>query len=358
MSALGQRPGEWQAIHVFYGANPRPLLTQCIDPLVNGLVTDGLLSTYFFVHYWLEGPHVRLRLKPRTEADTAKVRARAQTAVSAFLEGRPTLYEVKPEFLIDFYETVFKLDYSAEERAALLKPDGSLRLRRNNTFSFERYEPEYGRYGGPKGVELAEWHFRHSSDLAIEASRSMNLRQRSVLLGLSAQLMMVMVTAFLRDDGAVADFLQRYSAFWRRTFAGVEPEAESAADPGEEHGRDAVTADVVRSFTRIREAFAGGATSTLPGPLRSWAEHCVELRERAYDLAARGDLVFRSWGSPVAAGAREQKVTDPATALELLLSPYLRMSNNRLSVPMREETRLSFALARSLRESPALEAGA
>jgi thiopeptide-type bacteriocin biosynthesis protein len=355
MSALGQRPGEWQAIHVFYGANPRPLLTQCIDPLVNGLVTDGLLSTYFFVNYWLEGPHVRLRLKPRTEADTAKVRARAQTAVSAFLEGRPTLYEVKPEYLIDFYETVFKLDYSADERTTLLRPDGSLRLRRNNTFSFERYEPEYGRYGGPAGVELAEWHFRHSSDLAIEASRSLNLRQRSVLLGLSAQLMMVMVSAFLREESAVGDFLQRYHAFWRRTFAAVEP----AAEPGEEHDREVVTADVVRSFARIRAAFgSGGTTSALPGPLRSWAEHCVELRERAHDLAARGQLVFRSWGGPVAGVAREQKVTDPATALELLLSPYLRMCNNRLSVPMREETRLASVLARSLRESPALEAGA
>lgn len=354
MSALGQRPGQWQAIHIFYGASTRPLLTQCIGPLVNGLVTDGLLSNYYFAHHWLEGPHVRLHLKPRTEADTEQVRSRAQTAVSAFLEGRPILYEVKPEFLIDFYETEFKLDYSAREQADLLGPDGQLRLRRNNTFSFETYQPENGRYGGPAGVELAEWHFRHSSDLAVEAARTMNLRQRSVLLSLSAQLSLVMITAFLREDGAVADFLQRYHAFWRRTFA-----AAGAADAAEEPGQQSVAADVARSFGRVRQAFGGGSAARgLPGPLRSWGDHCAELRERVCDLAARGELVFPAWAGPARGAVREERVTDPVVALELLLAPFLRTNNNRLTVPMREEGPLALVLAQSLRESQALEAGA
>ncbi|GGO89059.1 lantibiotic dehydratase C-terminal domain-containing protein [Wenjunlia tyrosinilytica] len=352
MSALGQRPGEWQAIHIFYAANPRPLLTQCIDPLVSGLVTDGLLSTYYFVHYWLEGPHVRLRLKPRTEADTAKVRARAETAVAAFLEGRPTLYEVKPEFLVDFYETVFQLDYSAAQRERLLEPDGTLRLRRNNTYGFEPYEPEYARYGGPAGVELAEWHFRHSSELTLEVCRNVDPRSRTVLMGLSAQLMMVMTTAFLRDDEAVADFFQRYHDFWRRTFAVVgQPQ-----DLGHDRVYDLLAVDIPRRFTQIRRALEESGSGSLPGFLRSWAEHCSELRERAFDLAARGDLVFTSWDP--AREEREGKPADPATALELLLAPYLRMTNNRLNVPMREEARLSYVLARSLHERLAMEAGA
>lgn len=63
-------PGAWQATHVFYAANPRPFLLQCVRPLVAELEADGLIDSYFFINYWLEGPHVRLRLKPSGEAAT------------------------------------------------------------------------------------------------------------------------------------------------------------------------------------------------------------------------------------------------------------------------------------------------
>ena len=63
--------GPWQAVHVFYGASPRPLLVECVRPLVDELTADGLLAGHFFINYWLEGPHVRLRLRPSTEDATA-----------------------------------------------------------------------------------------------------------------------------------------------------------------------------------------------------------------------------------------------------------------------------------------------
>ena len=57
-------PGSWLGMHIFYGANPRPMLLDCVRPLVDELTTLGLLDSYFFMNYWQEGPHVRLRLKP------------------------------------------------------------------------------------------------------------------------------------------------------------------------------------------------------------------------------------------------------------------------------------------------------
>ncbi|NEE60560.1 lantibiotic biosynthesis protein, partial [Streptomyces sp. SID8455] len=79
---------------------------------------------------------------------------------------------------------------------------------------------------------------------------------------------------------------------------------------------------------RIRAATAPpGSARSLPGSLAGWAEHCAELRDRARKLALDGDLVFRSWD-----GERDERVTDPAVALPLLLSPYMHMTNNRLHV--------------------------
>ncbi|MFF0712533.1 lantibiotic dehydratase C-terminal domain-containing protein [Streptomyces bauhiniae] len=344
-SALpGQAPGEWLAVHVFYAASPRPLLVQCVRPLVDALTEEGLLAGYFFINYWLEGPHLRLRLKPARAADTAVVRERAHAALEKFLRERPALYEVKDGFFADLYETLFALEFGDEERAEYLGPDGRMLLRPNNSFEDRPYEPEYGKYGGPAGIELAEWHFQHSSDLVIEAARSMNLHLRTVLLGLSAQLMTVMAGTFLRDDEALLAFLDRYHTFWNRAFSSTN----YTADDGYDRAYTAMGASLPGRFRDIRAAVAAGETGRLPVFLRGWAEHCAELRERALALTRDGELVFRSWD-----GTRDLRPTDPAQALPMLLSPYLHMTNNRLSTTVRDEAFLSYVLARALRDGGA-----
>ncbi|MCX4745738.1 lantibiotic biosynthesis protein [Kitasatospora sp. NBC_01287] len=334
-------PGDWQAFHVFYAASPRPLLLQCVRPLVAELTGQGLLAGYFFLNYWLEGPHLRLRLRPATAAAAAPVREHAEAAIAAFLRRRPALYQVKDSFFAELYETLFELEYREEDRARLLGPDGRMRLRPNNTFSIEPYEPEYGKYGGPAGVALAEWHFQRSSDLVIEATRSMNLHLRTVVLGLAAQLMMTMSACFLADQEQLLTFLDRYHAFWNGAFAGTNFTAQQGYDRA--YGSTGET--LAGRFRAVRAAVGAGELAQLPTLLRGWAEHCLELRARAVGLAERGELVFRSWD-----GERDLPVTEAAQALPMLLSPYAHMTNNRLSVTVRDEAYLSYVLARALRE--------
>lgn len=340
-------PGDWLAVHVFYAASPRPLLLQCVKPLVDELTEEGLLAGYFFINYWLEGPHLRLRLRPRRAADAPVVRERAHAALDAFLRERPALYEVKAGFLAELYETLFTLEYTEDQRAEFLGSDGRMRLRPNNSFEDRPYEPEYGKYGGSSGISLAEWHFQHSSDLVVEAARSMNIHLRTVLLGLSAQLMMVMSGTFLKDDDALLAFLDRYHAFWDRAFTGTN----YTADQGYDRAYTAMGASLPERFRRIRDAVSRGETERLPAFLRGWAEHCAELRDRALELTLRGELTFRAWDD-----SRDIHPTDPAHALPMLLSPYMHMTNNRLSMTIRDEAFLSYVLARALRdEAPGSE---
>lgn len=219
-----------------------------------------------------------------------------------------------------------------------------MRLRPNNSFEDRPYEPEYGKYGGPGGVALAEWHFQHSSDLVVEAARSMNLHLRTVLLGLSAQLMMVMSGTFLKDDEALLAFLDRYHAFWDRAFNGTN----YTTTQGYDRAFTEMGASLPERFRRIRDAVAQGEQDRLPAFLRGWAEHCTELRDRAEELTLRGELTFRAWD-----GSRDIRPTDPAHALPMLLSPYLHMTNNRLSMTIRDEAFLSYVLTRALRDETA-----
>ena len=46
-------------------------------------------------------------------------------------------------------------------------------------------------------------------------------------------------------------------------------------------------------------------------------------------------------------------MTEPAQALPMLASPYMHMTNNRLSVSVRDEAYLSYVLGRALREPSA-----
>ncbi|MEU1279135.1 lantibiotic dehydratase C-terminal domain-containing protein [Streptomyces sp. NPDC005805] len=337
------RTGAWQATHVFYAANPRPLLLQCVRPLVDELTAEGLLANWFFINYWLEGPHVRLRVRPSSPAAEPEVRRRTEAAIDRFLTERPALYEVDAGFLNDFYNTLFEIEFPGAERAPYLDDRGRMNLRPNNSRSAEPYEPEYGKYGGPAGIELAEWHFRHSSELVVDAFRTKNLHLRTVLLGTSAQLMMVMSGAFLPGDTELADYLDSYYEFWHRAFPGT------GFIGTDEYDRNyaAMAPGLAARFAAVRAAVAQGEPGRLPAFLAGWAEHCAELRDRARKLALDGDLVFRSWD-----GERDERVTDPAAALPLLLSPYMHMTNNRLHVTIRDEAYLSHVLGRCLRESP------
>lgn len=330
---------DWMAVHVFYAASSRPVLLDLVRPLTTELEQDGLIDGWWFLNYWLEGPHVRLRLKPSSVDAAAHVRARTEVAVEHFLKTRPALYRVEGNFLAELYDTLFQLEYPDGAPAGITGPDGKMALRPNNSWSWEPYEPEHGKYGGLAGVALAEWHFQRSSALVIDAVASMNMHLRTVVLGLAAQLMMVMSATFVTDKEHLAGLLERYHAFWQRGFSSTN----YADSNGYEDAFGAMSGELARRFAAVRTALEAGRPQTLPGLLRRWAEHCAELKARVTALAEAGELTFRGMDRDA-----ELRITSPEGALAMLASPYLHMTNNRLGVTIRDEAYLSYVLARSL----------
>jgi hypothetical protein len=334
--------GQWQAVYVFYAGPPRPFLLRCVEPLVEELGSRDLIKDYFFINYWLQGQHVRLRLKPASQAAVPELRERAETSIAAFLASKPSLYEGRPEAAMKVYGRMLEREIPEAERAQYLEADGQPRLRPNNSFSWERYEPEYGKYGGPAGIELAEWHFRYSSDLALTAARQVNLHLHTVLLGFSAQLMMVMVATFLPDIADQVEYLGRSHEFWER----MAPPNKDQGAPDRYAYPPERAVRVGRRFAEIRAAIAARELDRLPEFERRWAVHCAELRRRVAGLAEAGDLVFSGPG-----GQGDRVVTDPVTALKLLMTSYAHMTNNRLSVTISHEAYLYHLLGQGLKES-------
>lgn len=341
--SLAEEPGTWLAIHIFYGGNARPMLVQCVRPLIDELTAQGRLAGYFFINYWLEGPHLRLRLKPRTPADEPAVRAAAEAAITHYLSERPALYDMNGGYRDELYNTLFALEFPQGKPAELVDTDGNMVIQPNNCFRYRPYEPEYGKYGGPAGIELAEWHFQHSSDLVVEAVRTMNMHMRPVALGTAIQLMLVLSRTFLPERASLVEALDSYHLFWHSAFAGTD--FVDSIDYASKY--ESMAGDLDRQFDTILGPLDRGEPELLPGFLRGWAEHTAELRARAVDLARSGQLQFA-----YPEGAPAYAITDPEQALTRLLNPYMHMTNNRLYITLRDEAYLSYMLGRALR-SPA-----
>jgi thiopeptide-type bacteriocin biosynthesis protein len=326
---------DWISLHVFYAANANPVLVQCVRPMVARLRERGLLAKWFFIRYWLEGPHVRIRLLPTEPRHAEELRRTAEEEIRAFLRRRPALYEDDRDRSGELYRNMFLAEYSQERWDELYGPDGTMPFRDNNSVHAIAYEREFDRYGGPAAMALAESHFQESSETVLTLLETTNVHVRTVLLGQAAQLTMGLCFAFLRDEERIAQFLERYRVMWETSYQERSDEQHEKFDRSYARMRD-------RLLQRLRHVRGSvhGDPSAAPTPLeRSWLAHCVQLRDEVLRLAGEGRMSFRDGARP-----------EPQDALAIVLSSYVHMTNNRLGASILDEIYLSYVIAKALGE--------
>jgi thiopeptide-type bacteriocin biosynthesis protein len=332
---------DWISLHVFYAANANPVLVDCVGPLTGELTRRGLLAKWFFIRYWLEGPHVRLRLLPSEPGHADEVRATAEERLRAYLARRPALYEEDRDASGDLYKNMYLAEYSQEQWDQDYGRDGRMPFRDNNSVHAVPYRRELARYGGEEAMRLAESHFQRSSEEILHLLATTNVHVRTALLGQSAQLMLTTCLAFLPDEAAVAGFLTRYRTMWETSYQESSEGQHERFDANYARMRERL----VHRAAQVRDSVRG-----LPGAAptrreRDWIAHLTGLREDVLRLGRAGRLTFRDGTSP-----------DPRDALSIVLSSYVHMTNNRLGVSILDEIYLSYVLRKALLESAGLEA--
>jgi hypothetical protein len=328
---------EWISLHIYYASNCDPVIRQCVQPLVADLRERGLLQRWFFIRYWLEGPHLRLRLLPHADAGPA-VAETAEAAIATFLARRPALYDASAA-PSDVYRQMFVAEYGEQRWAEEYGDTDQMPFRANNSVHRQPYVPEHDRYGGAAGIALAERHFETSSELFAGLLATTNTHVRSVLLGTSAQLAAALCYAFLGDDDRVAQFFATYRAFWERSYQQPSDDQHARFDAG----FDAVATELRGHLARLRDGVAQPASARLTAVERGWISHAVALRDEVVQLADAGQLTFHRRGEPGA-----EVVTDHDAAFAILLSSYVHMTNNRLGVSILDEVYLSYLICRAL----------
>ena len=327
---------DWLAFYIFYTAASRPLIVECVTPLIAKLKAHAVITQYFFMNYWLEGPHLRLRIKLASETVAAEVEVMVLETLRRFLVERPAVYSIKPEMYAEMFDQLFDLEFAAEERSGHLDENGQMRLQPNNSVTLAAYEPEYGKYGGARGIEIAEWHFEKSSDVVARIVAMFNVHSRPILLGMSAQLSLILAAVFLGDSARIASYMYHYHLLWKNALGG----SVMFSGPQYEKARSTVDlSQMQRRYELICNAL-DSPDQTLPSPFNEWMAHCIELKARIAVAAPKGDLVFASWE-----GGEDDVIVDPTAALERLMSAYMHMTNNRLQVTLGDEAYLALIIS-------------
>lgn len=328
----------WISVHIFYYSDLDYLLVHGIAPLIADLREQGLIQRYFFIKYWLEGLHIRLRLLPALGGDEEKIKHLATRAIATFLEQHPALYvprqKVSPQG-----KTMFIREYGEEKWIETYGKDGEMPLRPNNSFAFIDYEPEYGRYAGSAGMELSEWHFEQSSDTVIDLLRKTNTGVSSMLLGRSAQLALPFFYGIFREDSKVISALERYILYWTHSQRQSIPESIYT----KKYQRMAPA--LQQHVGRIRRYMLDEQPSNhMTSVEKKWKEHISEFRLRIAKLYEEHKIVIPD---------RDLPFSTPQTldgVYHYLQGSYVHMTNNRLGVVIPQEVYVAYLLKRTLED--------
>jgi thiopeptide-type bacteriocin biosynthesis protein len=195
-------PGTWHSLHVHrYGLQDEFLLDG-LAPVLESLRASGALTRWFFLRYWQGGHHVRVRLRlADAEAELALAEAvkRFESYLAVCPGGR------------DFDTEAFHQD--AQPTMAALEGELPQEIRPPDTVWPAVYEPEYGKYGGVRGVAIAEEYFHRSSDVALAALRTVS-GASGKRLGAAFTMMLRGLRAAGMPPAAMADFFAHYCLVW------------------------------------------------------------------------------------------------------------------------------------------------
>lgn len=156
------KENEWLSTYLYYGEPLDIFIVNAVAPFVQSVLQQGLSTQYFFIRYWENGPHIRLRFKA---------------------QGNNLIEELKLR-VIDFFAIYFE-KYPSSRLGYI----SGINIAANNSYVFEEYTPETSRYGGKLALEVSEHQFQYSSQACLTLlSENKNQWDVETAIGLAIQL--------------------------------------------------------------------------------------------------------------------------------------------------------------------------
>jgi len=120
---------KWLSTYIFHNTSFDAVIEKLIRPTIEALNKKQLISAYFFIRYWENGPHIRLRVMPNNNEAISIIQSYINNKTNSYFQNLP----------------------SSKYR-----------------ISFNQYVQEIQRYGGHNSIKLAEAQFETSSKVVLD----------------------------------------------------------------------------------------------------------------------------------------------------------------------------------------------
>jgi len=322
----------WLSLHVHYNSDPHWLLKDGIAPAIRALQEQDLVNQYFFIRYWEQGPHVRLRLRSPAEKHHES-REVAESMIGDYLRRRPSVFRFPTRNMPPSFSRLFIAEYGEQELQRKYGDDGQIPFAENNHIAQVPYSPEYQRYGGDHGVAIAERHFEVSSDHVLRCLATENGHDFRVILGRGYRLMLYTCLALLPIRSGQLRFLDNYQHQWNSLIGSLSDVVGLQFDRKYKASKPALDRST-SACVQLVEGLNEGRPEE-----REWFTHVQSLRRELEDAFTRGLLRV-----PEGVDTIEQ-------VIHYLIPGYIHMTNNRLGISIADEVYMAYIMRRSLNDN-------
>ena len=313
----------WLAAYLYYDRPWENFLVEAVQPFVKNMFTAGLVDRFFFIRYWEQGPHIRLRFRGTEQTLTQVVQPELDAFFGRFFDKRPS-----------------------QRKEPDLQP-----MVPNNTIHYAPYEPEIERYGGPVGINIAEQQFQLSSETVltlIAASPGWHYNR-----ALGAAIQMHLALAWAMEMNLVETqrlFAQVYASWFSKAYD-YTPELSTQKVGQLQQATLAAFAEnfahqqdhLIPYHDQFWQALANGSAFEQIW-LNNWLRGMGKINKALKQAEARKQIICPSgW-------KHNPKINIPEGQQRLcaILGSYIHMTNNRLGILNRDEAFLGYLIVKSL----------
>ncbi len=302
-----------------------------IAPFIERVKKDGLIDQFFFIRYWEQGPHIRLRLKSKDLESGQELKRLIQTHFGTYFNKNPSSRD-EPDWLKELPEN--KKWYE------------------NNSIQYIPYMPEVERYGGLEAMGIAENQFQFSSN-AILKILSINHKKWDYNKALGTAIQLHLGLAY-----GVKMSLEEAIGFFGRFFNNWLPRAYvkygEHLEKGELKLRRKKTLDLFQKnyqnhkqslvpfFEQVWFALDEGKEFEQTW-LNEWVINMTTIKKDLTSIHSKGKLIKPDWYDT------DQKLMEwiEHQTFWSIYESYCHMINNRLGILNRDEGYLAYLIKES-----------
>lgn len=295
---------EWISCYIFHDTSFELVLKELVHPLIQNLKEQNKLASFFFIRYWEEGPHIRLRILPKSENDVTVI--------------KDTIEENVQHFFITLPAVKYNLQ-------------------------FNNYVRENERYGGQQGILFAEEQFMISSSYILNILEEKEEWNYGQSMSEALKLHMVMLHTFF--DGEI----KRIQEFLNFLLQNWIPHSVKKVN-----GK-IVTLEVQKllgfytNSYNNQKSVIDQLTSAICNEqyddpsLKQWNIYHDKLKSEISKLIKNNNMQIPSW---VQYGD-QYDIDKENQILWPWLDSLIHMTNNRLGIHLRDEAFLAFLMQKS-----------